>query len=85
MAGASSSESIGTTRQQNATAFIRQHRLTYPILRDGSGEVANDFGLSGLPTTFVLDSEGRIVRTLRGPQTRNLAAGCAGFGSLGGD
>jgi cytochrome c biogenesis protein CcmG/thiol:disulfide interchange protein DsbE len=54
---------------QNANEFIREHRLTYPILRDGSGEVANDFGLSGLPTTFVLDGDGRIVRTLRGPQT----------------
>jgi DsbE subfamily thiol:disulfide oxidoreductase len=54
---------------QNAKAFIRQHDLTYPILRDGSGEVASRYGISGLPTTFVLDSDGRIVRTLRGPQT----------------
>lgn len=53
----------------NATAFIRQHQLTYPNLRDGSSEVGNDFGLSGLPTTFVLDPQGQIVRTLRGPQT----------------
>lgn len=53
----------------NARAFIREHGLTYPNLRDGSSEVANDYGLTGLPTTFVLDSEGRIARTLRGPQT----------------
>lgn len=53
----------------NATEFIRQHGLTYPILRDGSSEVGNRYGLSGLPTTFVLDSRGRIARTLRGPQT----------------
>ncbi len=53
----------------NAITFIRQHRLTYPNLRDGSSQVGNDFGLSGLPTTFVLDPQGRIVRTLRGPQT----------------
>jgi cytochrome c biogenesis protein CcmG/thiol:disulfide interchange protein DsbE len=55
---------------QNATEFIHQHHLTYPILRDGSGEVANGFGLTGLPTTFVLDSDGQVVRTLRGPQTQ---------------
>jgi cytochrome c biogenesis protein CcmG/thiol:disulfide interchange protein DsbE len=56
-----------TTR--NATAFIREHGLTYPNLRDGSSEVGSRYGINGLPTTFVLDAEGTIVRTLRGPQT----------------
>ncbi|HEY7150780.1 MAG TPA: TlpA disulfide reductase family protein [Solirubrobacterales bacterium] len=53
----------------NATEFIRDHGLSYPILRDGSGSVATHYRVSGLPTTFVLDSQGQIVRTLRGPQT----------------
>jgi cytochrome c biogenesis protein CcmG, thiol:disulfide interchange protein DsbE len=53
----------------NATDFIRKHHLGYPILRDGSGAVGESFGVAGLPTTFLLDPEGRIVRTLRGPQT----------------
>jgi cytochrome c biogenesis protein CcmG/thiol:disulfide interchange protein DsbE len=56
-----------TTR--NAIAFIREHGLTYPNLRDGSSEVGNRYGIAGLPTTFVLDAEGKIVRTLTGPQT----------------
>src|SRR2546422_8983885 len=34
----------------SATEFIREHRLTYPNLRDGSSEVRNRFGLPGLPT-----------------------------------
>jgi cytochrome c biogenesis protein CcmG/thiol:disulfide interchange protein DsbE len=54
----------------NATDFIRQHALTYSILRDGSSQAGKKFGLTGLPTTFVLDSHGRIVQTLRGPQTK---------------
>jgi cytochrome c biogenesis protein CcmG/thiol:disulfide interchange protein DsbE len=53
----------------NASAFIRDHDLSYPILRDGSGSVATRYRVSGLPTTFVLDPQGQIVRTLRGPQT----------------
>ncbi len=53
----------------NATDFIREYHLSYPILRDGSGRVGESYGVAGLPTTFVLDPEGRIVRTLRGPQT----------------
>jgi cytochrome c biogenesis protein CcmG, thiol:disulfide interchange protein DsbE len=56
-------------KTDNALAFIREFGLTYPILRDATQEVGSDYGLSGLPTTFVLDSHGRIVQTLRGPQT----------------
>ena len=38
-------------------------------LRDPSGAVGNAYGLTGLPTTFVLDPSGNIVQTLPGPQT----------------
>jgi cytochrome c biogenesis protein CcmG, thiol:disulfide interchange protein DsbE len=68
----------------NATAFIRAHGLTYPNLRDGSSQVGNAFGLTGLPTTFVIDSQGRVVRTLRGPQTgATLREGLASVPSAG--
>jgi cytochrome c biogenesis protein CcmG/thiol:disulfide interchange protein DsbE len=53
----------------NATAFIHDHDLSYPILRDGSGSVASHYRVSGLPTTFVLNNQAQIVQTLRGPQT----------------
>lgn len=52
-----------------ARAFIHKNRWTFPNLRDGDGAVGNRYGLSGLPNSFVLDSSGRIVRVLRGPQT----------------
>ena len=38
-------------------------------MRDAEGIVGNDYGMTGLPTTFVLDGAGRIAITLRGPQT----------------
>ena len=53
----------------NARSFISESHWSYPVLRDGGGEVGNAYGLTGLPTTFVLDSNGDIVQTLRGPQT----------------
>ena len=55
--------------RSGARAFIRKNGWTFPNLRDGDGTVGNDYRLSGLPNTFVLDSRGRIVRVLRGPQT----------------
>ena len=41
----------------------------YPVLRDPTQKVGTEYGLNGLPTTFVLDPGGNIVETLRGPQT----------------
>jgi thiol-disulfide isomerase/thioredoxin len=52
-----------------ALAFIRRFRWTFPTVRDGEGLVGNNYGMSNLPTTFVLDARGRIALTLRGPQT----------------
>ena len=52
-----------------ARKFIRKNRWSFPNLRDADGEVGNRYGLSGLPNTFVLDRDGRIVRVLRGPQS----------------
>jgi cytochrome c biogenesis protein CcmG/thiol:disulfide interchange protein DsbE len=56
-------------RADNARAFVAESHWTYPVLRDPDGDVGNAYGLRGLPTTFVLDSSGHIVETLRGPQT----------------
>jgi len=53
----------------NALQFIAKSGWDYPILRDPSQKVGTEYGLNGLPTTFVLDSEGNIVQTLPGPQT----------------
>ena len=52
------------------------------MLRDAEGTVGNDYRLTGLPTTFVLDANGRIRSVLRGPQTPStLARAMAGVSS----
>jgi thiol-disulfide isomerase/thioredoxin len=51
-----------------ARAFIRRQSWTFPNLRDGEGLVGNEYRMTGLPTTFVIDARGRIRSTLRGPQ-----------------
>jgi thiol-disulfide isomerase/thioredoxin len=52
-----------------ARSFIRHHSWTFPNMRDGEGTVGNEYRLTGLPTTFVLDAHGRIRTVLRGPQS----------------
>ena len=52
-----------------ARAFVRKHGWTFPVLADTSGTAGESYGLVGLPTSFVLDPQGRIVATFRGPQS----------------
>ena len=54
---------------QSARRFVREYRWSFPNLRDGEGSVGYAYGLTGLPTTFVIGADGRIEATLRGPQT----------------
>jgi cytochrome c biogenesis protein CcmG/thiol:disulfide interchange protein DsbE len=54
---------------QSARRFVRQYHWSFPNLRDGEGSVGYAYGLTGLPTTFVISADGRIETTLRGPQT----------------
>lgn len=53
-----------------ARAFVRKHGWTFPVMSDASGSVGESYGVDiGLPTSFVLDPQGRIVTTFRGPQS----------------
>jgi len=62
-----------------ARSFIRRYSWTFSNLRDSEGTVGNDYHLTGLPTTFVLDGHGRIRAELRGPQDeRSLERALAG-------
>jgi cytochrome c biogenesis protein CcmG/thiol:disulfide interchange protein DsbE len=54
--------------RSGARSFIHRYGWTFSNLRDAEGTVGNDYHLSGLPTTFVVDSSGRIRAELRGPQ-----------------
>ena len=58
-----------TDQEDSARAFIRSYHWTFPILSDPDGIYGARYGFSGLPATVVIDAKGRIVQTLRGPQT----------------
>jgi cytochrome c biogenesis protein CcmG, thiol:disulfide interchange protein DsbE len=58
-----------TDRSDAAREFVQRYGWTFPVLSDPDGIYGARYKFSGLPTTFVLDSRGRIVETLRGPQS----------------
>lgn len=52
-----------------ARSYVSQYHWTFPNLRDPDGVVGNSYRIQGLPTTFILDSQGTITDVLRGPQS----------------
>ncbi len=59
-----------TDQAAQGREFVRRYDWKFPVLEDPDGIYGARYNLSGLPTTVVLDSQGRIVEELRGPQTR---------------
>jgi thiol-disulfide isomerase/thioredoxin len=55
--------------KQDAVDFVREFGWRFPNVRDPQGKLAARFGVVGLPTTHVVDWQGRIARTLTGAQT----------------
>jgi cytochrome c biogenesis protein CcmG, thiol:disulfide interchange protein DsbE len=59
---------LGVTYQDNTSdseSFVHQQHITYPVIRDVSGNFARAFGITGVPETFVINRQGKIVALLR--------------------
>jgi cytochrome c biogenesis protein CcmG, thiol:disulfide interchange protein DsbE len=59
---------LGVTYLDNSSdseQFMRQEHLTYPVIRDVSGNFVRSFGTTGVPETFVIDRRGRIAALRR--------------------
>ncbi|MCG8428676.1 MAG: TlpA family protein disulfide reductase [Chromatiales bacterium] len=41
--------------------FLEKTAVTFPIPLDGDGQVANQWRVTGIPVTFILDKAGRII------------------------
>lgn len=49
-------------RQEDALNYMREFDITFPNGPDPTGEIAIDYGVSGLPVTFFIDRKGQVVR-----------------------
>ncbi|MCH7922492.1 MAG: TlpA family protein disulfide reductase [Nitrospinae bacterium] len=47
--------------EKAARAFIDQFKLTFPNGRDITGKISIDYGIYGVPETFIIDRQGKIV------------------------
>ena len=60
-------------------SFFEKLGLSFISLLDSSGAVGSGFAVRGLPTTFVLDKEGRIIGKALGPREWDSRASIALF------
>lgn len=63
---------VGVTYEDLSTAsekFARRYHITYPVLRDVTGDFVRSFGTTGVPETFVINRQGRIQALQRYPVT----------------
>jgi thiol-disulfide isomerase/thioredoxin len=54
-------------RRQEALAFVKELKLTYPIAFDPNAEVASLYGAWGLPTTYIIGPKGEGLARGWGP------------------
>jgi peroxiredoxin len=47
--------------EEMARPFAEHLKLTFPVLLDKTSEVGNRYGVRGLPTTYLIDPDGRII------------------------
>jgi peroxiredoxin len=50
-------------------SFAQHYGVTFPVLTDPAGQLANDFAVASPPVTIVLNRGGRVVAVLQGPVT----------------
>jgi cytochrome c biogenesis protein CcmG/thiol:disulfide interchange protein DsbE len=53
-----------------AEAFLNEFDVSYPSTVDTTNRTARDYGVTGVPETFVIDREGLLVHHFLGPITQ---------------
>jgi peroxiredoxin len=53
---------------QRLQRYAREAGLTYPLVLDPAGEIAQAYGVIGLPTTVLVGRDGRPVALAIGPR-----------------
>jgi cytochrome c biogenesis protein CcmG/thiol:disulfide interchange protein DsbE len=60
--------------EERTSEFLRQRPSAYPSLFDPQGRTAIAYGVFGVPETFFLDPDGRIIEKYVGPLSRGTIA-----------
>lgn len=57
---------------EGASQFVKDFSIGYANVRDATGAVTRTYRVTGLPTTFFISRDGRVVRKFIGPIREEL-------------
>lgn len=59
--------------EKDVAPFARQNQINYPLVAAGGQELAQRYGgIRGIPTTFLIDKQGRIAKKYIGYQSKEV-------------
>jgi peroxiredoxin len=59
---------------EEVSAFMGEHGLSFPAALDRAGRISAEYGVRGIPTTFIIDREGNIIASAVGGRDWNTQA-----------
>ncbi len=65
-------------QEEPVLEFLKENGFTFTVLMDKKGEIAREYGVHGLPVTYLMDRNGRLMARSMGykdwykPETREL-------------
>jgi peroxiredoxin len=60
--------------KDGVAAFMKEYGLTFPVVLDSTGRISAEYGIRGIPTTFIIDREGGIIASVVGGRDWNTEA-----------
>jgi DsbE subfamily thiol:disulfide oxidoreductase len=69
-------------KRDDALAFIKKNKITYPVLMDPEGEVGLLYGAYATPTVYLIDRKGAVLARQWGPAGWNSPAARKLIGEL---
>lgn len=54
---------------EEVQAYLTEHQLDFAVINDESGDLSTRYGIQGVPASFVVNSDGKIVASERGYTT----------------
>lgn len=60
--------SLDALGPQVVTPFMQSHKLTFPVLLDPKSSVQRLYHTKGVPESFIVDKQGRLVEKIVGPR-----------------
>ena len=58
--------SIDSLGAESVAPFMKKYKLTFPALIDSEGTVSMAYRTTGVPESFIIDKDGRLVKKIIG-------------------